>query len=82
MRLDDWIKAQGTTRAKFAERVGVSPSLIAQLCTDRVWPGKGVAARIAAETSGEVTANDFLPEGTPTAPPQADEQPPTAGEAA
>lgn len=68
MRLADWLKAQKVARTDFAERIGVSPSLVTQLCAGIVWPGKGVAERIAVETSGDVTANDFLPEGTPTAP--------------
>lgn len=60
MKLSDYLAASGTTRAAFAEQVGVSQSLITQLCQDQVWPGRDVAARIVEATGGRVTPNDFL----------------------
>ena len=61
MRLADWLSKARITRKAFAARVGVSPSHITLLCTDAVWPGRDVAARIVRATGGEVTADSFLP---------------------
>lgn len=60
MRLADWLDEKKIKRQDFAEKIGVSRSLVSQLCNGAVWPGRDVAARISQETDGAVTANDFV----------------------
>lgn len=60
MKLADYLRENGITRSAFAEEIGVSQSLVTQLCQDEVWPGREVARRISDATNGEVTPNDFL----------------------
>lgn len=60
MQLADYLTESSITRAAFAEKIGVSQSLITQLCQNQVWPGRDVAARIVEATGGKVTPNDFL----------------------
>lgn len=59
MRLPDYLKAMNIRRRAFAKRIGVSPGRITQLCAGNDWPSRGVAERIAEETGGAVTPNDF-----------------------
>ncbi len=67
MKLDDWLRQNGVTRASFARRIGVSPGAVTLICRERgAWLSRDTAERIVAETLGEVTPNDFL-----IAPPRA-----------
>jgi len=64
MLLSEWIVREGITRSEFAVRVGVSPSVITELCNGGHWLGRSVAQRIERETRGEVTSQDFVWLGT------------------
>lgn len=73
MKLSDWLKKTKTRKYRFAERIGVPPSVVTDYCKGRYSPRPKVAAAIMRETGGEVTANDFLPvspELVPDAEPQ------------
>ena len=61
MKLTDWLKRNGVSRAEFARRVGVSPGAVTLICRDDgAWLSRDTAERIVAETGGAVTPNDFL----------------------
>lgn len=60
MRLSDWLKETKTKRYKFAEMIGVQPSVVTDYCEGRIWPGKDKIEAITQATNGSVTANDFL----------------------
>ena len=61
MKLTDWLRRKGVSRAEFARRIGVSPSAVTLICRDDgAWLSRETAERIVSETSGAVTPNDFL----------------------
>src|SRR5271170_3559348 len=61
MKLGDWLKRSGMTRADFARRIGVSPGAVTLICREHgSWLSRDTAERIVAETLGAVTPNDFL----------------------
>ena len=60
MKLADWLKKTKTRRYRFAERIGVQPSVVSDYCKGKYCPRPKVAEAIIRETAGEVTANDFL----------------------
>jgi DNA-binding transcriptional regulator YdaS (Cro superfamily) len=60
MKLAEWLKSTKTRRFLFAERVGVSPSMITDYCKGRSWPRREIIHAIERETGGQVTANDLL----------------------
>lgn len=60
MKLSEWLKQTGTKKFRFAERIGVSPSVVTDYCKERYAPRGKVAEAIIRETGGAVTANDFL----------------------
>lgn len=60
MKLSEYLDREGIKRGDFAERIGVSPGRVTQLC-DGGWPSGEVAEKIVLETGGAVTADDFLP---------------------
>jgi 3,4-dihydroxy 2-butanone 4-phosphate synthase/GTP cyclohydrolase II len=61
MKLGDWLKQNGLSRADFARRIGVSPGAVTLICrNDGAWLSRETAERIVAETQGAVTPNDFL----------------------
>lgn len=61
MKLSDWLRRAGVTRAEFARRIGVSPGAVTLICRDDgAWLSRETAERIVAETDGAVTPNDFL----------------------
>jgi 3,4-dihydroxy 2-butanone 4-phosphate synthase / GTP cyclohydrolase II len=61
MKLGDWLKQNGLSRADFARRIGVSPGAVTLICRDDgAWLSRETAERIVAETQGAVTPNDFL----------------------
>ena len=63
MKLGDWLRSNGVTRADFARRIGVSPGAVTLICREgRAWLSRETAERIVAETDGAVTPNDFLHE--------------------
>jgi len=59
MELPGWLERTKTPRSAFARAVGVSPGRITQLCEGEL-PSLELAERIAKETAGAVTPNDFL----------------------
>src|SRR6266568_1746753 len=59
MELSGWLERNKTPRSAFARAVGVSPGLITQICEGEL-PSLELAERIARETAGAVTPNDFL----------------------
>ena len=61
-RLNEWLAATGTKKTDFAKAIGVVPSYVTLLCSDKpVWPGRDVATRIREVTGGVVTSEHFLP---------------------
>lgn len=62
MKLADWLKREKLPRYRFAERIGVQPSVVTDYCLGRYCPRPEKARAIMRETGGEVTANDFLPD--------------------
>lgn len=61
-KLAQWLNADPKPMAKtdFAERIGVSPGYVSQLCSDTPpWPGRTIAKRIGEVTDGAVTPNDL-----------------------
>lgn len=61
-KLAQWLNADPKPMAKtdFAERIGVSPGYVSQLCSDSPpWPGRTIAKRIGEVTDGAVTPNDL-----------------------
>jgi 3,4-dihydroxy 2-butanone 4-phosphate synthase / GTP cyclohydrolase II len=61
LKLGDWLKRNGVTRAEFARRIGVTPGAVTLICReDGAWLSRETAERIVAETGGAVTPNDFL----------------------
>src|SRR5882724_1659742 len=59
MELSGWLERNKTPRSAFARAVGVSPGRITQICEGEL-PSLELAERIARETAGAVTPNDFL----------------------
>jgi 3,4-dihydroxy 2-butanone 4-phosphate synthase/GTP cyclohydrolase II len=59
MDLSGWLERTKTPRSTFARAVGVSPGRITQICEGEL-PSLELAERIARETAGAVTPNDFL----------------------
>lgn len=59
MELGHWLERTRTARSAFARAVGVSPGRITQICEGER-PSLELAERIAKETGGAVTPNDFL----------------------
>ena len=60
MKLDDWLRKEKLPRYRFAERIGVQPSVVTDYIAGRYCPRPKIAEKIIHETRGEVTANDFL----------------------
>src|SRR5205085_2428652 len=59
MELSGWLERNKTPRNAFARAVGVSAGRITQICEGEL-PSLELAERIARETAGAVTPNDFL----------------------
>lgn len=59
MKLAAWLNENGVKRRDFAQRIGVSNGWVTCLCDGTGWPSREIAEKIAAETSGAVTADDF-----------------------
>ncbi len=59
MDLSGWLERTNTPRSAFARAVGISPGRITQICEGEL-PSLELAERIAKETAGAVTPNDFV----------------------
>jgi 3,4-dihydroxy 2-butanone 4-phosphate synthase/GTP cyclohydrolase II len=59
MDLAGWLERTRTPRSAFARAIGVSPGRITQICEGEL-PSLDLAERIARETGGDVTPNDFV----------------------
>lgn len=62
MQLEDYLRSRDETRAAFGRRVGCDVSNISNYCNGKRIPGRQIMARIAEESAGLVTPNDFFPE--------------------
>ncbi len=65
MKLADWLNIPNPDgsrkrRSAFAAAIGVTPTMITAYCADDMWPGRDKMEAIVRETSGAVTANDFI----------------------
>lgn len=60
MTLDAWLSQTKTPDNEFARRISVSRVTLFRLKTGRRKPNQTTMERIFAETSGEVTPNDFF----------------------
>ena len=65
MKLSAWLDTPNPDgsrkrRDEFASAIGVTPQMISAYCDGRYWPGKERMEAIIRETSGAVTANDFI----------------------
>ncbi|WP_406857433.1 3,4-dihydroxy-2-butanone-4-phosphate synthase [Alsobacter sp. KACC 23698] len=61
MKLGEWLRTKGMARNVFAQRIGVSPAAVTQLCNnDTVWMSRETAELISKATGGAVTPNDFI----------------------
>lgn len=60
MKLSEYLELHGIKRGDFAGRLGISKGRVSQLCEEGAWPSRDLAERIAVETVGAVTADDFL----------------------
>ena len=61
--LRTWRKKRDLTQEQMAERLGVSVGSLSRIERGEQWPDRIFFKRLAEETSGSVTANDFLSEG-------------------
>jgi transcriptional regulator with XRE-family HTH domain len=59
MTLDTYLKRHGITQREFAERIGCEQPTITRFIAGRI-PSPDLMRKIADETSGEVTPNDFF----------------------
>jgi DNA-binding transcriptional regulator YdaS (Cro superfamily) len=75
MKLSDWLKETKTTKYRFAERIGVRPSVVTDYCKGRYCPRPKIAEAIIRETGGQVTANDFLSISPDLAPSDEQQEP-------
>lgn len=60
MKLTDWLKDNKVTQTDFAERIGVTPGFISQICSGTSRPGLDRIGAIHRETLGQVTAADWI----------------------
>lgn len=61
MKIDDYLKASGSTDPEFADRIGVSRQALWRYKSGIRTPRPAILARIREATDGQVTANDFVP---------------------
>lgn len=67
MKLNDYLTWKRLTPDTFAERIGVDVVSVRRYVNGKRRPRWRIMDRIAAETSGHVTANDFGPEKSESA---------------
>lgn len=60
MTLDEYLKSNRMTAAKFAEMIDVNEATVFRIRTGRVFPHRKTMRAIFAATNGAVTANDML----------------------
>jgi transcriptional regulator with XRE-family HTH domain len=58
--LRTWRREQGLTIETMAERLGVSVGSLSRIERNEQWPDRDFFERMASETCGAVTANDFV----------------------
>lgn len=68
MKLADYLAQQEISDSAFADRIGVSRQALWRYKSGDRRPEWDVLERIAHETSGQVTPNDFLPVPAPAQP--------------
>lgn len=62
MKLADYLRREGISRAEFARRLGKSEGMVSLLCSGDTWLSKNTAQQIFDATGGEVTPTDFMDE--------------------
>lgn len=62
MKLGTYLSENGITHADFATRIGTSQAAVTRYVLEQRTPRPDVLSRIMSTTSGEVTANDFMPD--------------------
>ncbi|MGE3064161.1 MAG: helix-turn-helix domain-containing protein [Hyphomicrobiaceae bacterium] len=60
MQLVDYLASKRITSAEFAEQVGVDRSTVGRWLSGESIPRRDAIIKIACETGGQVTANDFM----------------------
>lgn len=60
MQLRDWLAAKGLSIVDFAKKIDRTPEAVRRYANGERIPDKTTMPAIAAETAGEVTANDFF----------------------
>ncbi|OSQ38989.1 hypothetical protein TMES_09845 [Thalassospira mesophila] len=59
MKLEQWLSNTQTSRSAFAERIGVSKSVVTKWCSGEVLPRTVPLLAIYRVTAGQVSPNDF-----------------------
>jgi transcriptional regulator with XRE-family HTH domain len=62
MTLADYLKKAGMKHGEFASRIGVSQAAVTRYATGKRVPRRSIMRKIAEETRGKVTADDFMVE--------------------
>ena len=65
MPLAQFLALQGLSKARFAERIGVTAESVRRYARGKRTPCRAVMLRIIAATGGAVTADDFLARSEP-----------------
>tara|TARA_B100001971_G_C18250304_1_gene577617 strand:- start:2580 stop:2843 length:264 start_codon:yes stop_codon:yes gene_type:complete len=60
MKLGDWLRTNGMTAVRFAERVGTTPATISRVVNGQVVPRRALMAAIIEATDRQVTAGDLV----------------------
>jgi len=65
MKLQNWLKEKGFSKAEFARKIGVSRHALYLYLKGKRQPRLDIALRIEEATNGEVTVKDLIPHKTP-----------------
>ena len=57
--MNDWLTSRGESRARFAQRIGVTAEAVRLWCAGERMPRREVMARIGDVTEGQVRPVDF-----------------------
>lgn len=60
MKLSEWFTKPDAKKSKFADRIGLTPSAVTQLCNGDFEPRLRTAVAIEDATGGEVTVRELL----------------------
>ena len=62
MKLIKWLIKSDISKKEFAERIGISESLVYHYLSGKRYPSSSTARKIMEATNGAVTPNDFIGE--------------------